>query len=294
MKIKTTVVCWLLIIFWGGCTERIKENSMEATQDKIHFKSDSLEINGMHMYYEIHGEGPPLVMLHGGGSTIGTSFGRLIPLLSGSRQLICIELQAHGRTGDREGPISFEQDADDVAALLAALGIQRADIFGFSNGGSTAIQLAIRYPAVCNKVIAASALFKRSGAFPGFWDMMKDGTFDQMPQQYKDAFLKVNPDTARLYNMFSKCKTRMVLFKDVDDSALRSVKAEVLLINGDKDVASTEHMIEVSRLLPKCRVAILPGGHGEYMGEITTVDPAANTFITVLPVMEKFLSGKAQ
>ena len=243
------------------------------------------------MYYEIYGEGTPLVLIHGGGSSLQTTFGRVIDDFAKNNKVIAVEMQAHGHTADIERPLSFEQDADDIAELLKQLNIDKTNIFGFSNGGSTAIQLAIRHPAVCNKVIAASALFKRSGAFPGFWDMMKDGTFDQMPQQYKDAFLAVNPDTNRLFNMFSKCKARMVNFMDVEDDALSSIKAEVLLINGDQDVASTEHMLGMSRLIPKCRVAILPGGHGEYMGEITTLDPAANPFITVLPVLEKFLSA---
>ena len=95
--------------------------------DTLYFKSGYSTVNGMEMYYEIHGQGKPLVLIHGGGSTIGTSFGRIIPQLALNRQLICVELQAHGRTGDRNKSISFEQDADDVAALLKNLQISQAD-----------------------------------------------------------------------------------------------------------------------------------------------------------------------
>ncbi|HYG14730.1 MAG TPA: alpha/beta hydrolase, partial [Bacteroidia bacterium] len=122
-----------------------------ATADSM--KNGYSDVNGIKMYYEIYGQGKPLVLIHGGGSTIQTTFGRVLPLFSG-RQLICVELQAHGRTGDRNTALSFEQDADDVAALLKNLGIEKADIFGFSNGGNTALQLAIRHPQLCNKVIA--------------------------------------------------------------------------------------------------------------------------------------------
>src|ERR1700733_14941843 len=91
------------------------------------------EVNGLKMYYEIHGEGKPLVLIHGGGSTIQTSFGNIIPLLAKHRQIVAVELQAHGRTNDRDTDLTFKQDADDVAAVLNDLKIPKADILGFSN-----------------------------------------------------------------------------------------------------------------------------------------------------------------
>jgi pimeloyl-ACP methyl ester carboxylesterase len=133
-------------------------------------------VNGIKMYYEIHGKGKPLVLIHGGGSTIYTSFGRIIlPVLATSHQFIAVELQAHGHTSDRNGPESFEQDADDVAELLKQLDIPKADIFGFSNGGSTALMVAIRHPERVSKLIAASAMYKRDGMHPWFWELYKKG-----------------------------------------------------------------------------------------------------------------------
>lgn len=246
---------FILIVFaWTACKNKAAETTMTP---EIKMTSGYSEVNGMKMYYEIYGSGKPLVLIHGGASTIQTSFGRIIPLLP-DRQLIGVELQAHGRTEDRSTPITFEQDAKDVAALLKNLNIAKADILGFSNGGTTALQLAISYPELCNKVIAASALLKKDGVLPQFWEFMRNGTFEQMPQPYKDAFLEVTPDSTRLMNMYSQCAQRMINFKEFTDDQIKSIKASVLLINGDKDVATSEHMVAMSKLIPDCQLAIIP------------------------------------
>src|SRR4051794_13125046 len=116
--------------------------------DTTNYPSGYSEVNGLNMYYEIHGKGEPLVLIHGGGSTIETSFGRIIPTLTKHRQIIAVELQAHGRTNDRNTELSFEQDADDVVGLLENLTIGKADFLGFSNGGSTVIEILLRHPLV--------------------------------------------------------------------------------------------------------------------------------------------------
>src|SRR5689334_10570383 len=126
-------------------------------------------VNGLKMYYEIHGKGMPLVLLHGGGSTIESNYGRVLPELAKTHQVIAVELQAHGHTLDIDRPLSFEQDADDVAALLKQLHIEKADIMGFSNGGTTCLQIAIRHPELVNKMVLASATYKRDGMQPGFF-----------------------------------------------------------------------------------------------------------------------------
>lgn len=113
-------------------------------------------VNGINMYYEIHGKGKPLVLIHGGGSTIETSFGNILPLLAQHYKIIAVELQAHGRTSDRDTSETFEQDADDVAALLKHLNIAEAFVLGFSNGASTAMQVAIRYPELAKKIIVVA------------------------------------------------------------------------------------------------------------------------------------------
>src|SRR5215510_560547 len=115
-------------------------------QSQTDIMGNYANVNGIKMYYEIHGQGKPLVLIHGGGSTIQTTFGNLIPLLAKRRQIIAMDLQAHGRTGDRPADLSFEQDADDVAGLLNNLKITKADFLGFSNGGHTLIEIYLRHP----------------------------------------------------------------------------------------------------------------------------------------------------
>lgn len=267
--------------------------SMETTaKDSSAFTHGYSDVNGIRMYYEIYGQGKPLVLIHGGGSTIQTSFGRVIPLFSKGRQLICVELQAHGRTEDRDTEISFEQDADDVAALLKNLHIAQADILGFSNGGNTALQLGIRHPQVCGKIIAASVLLKRDGALPEFWAFMAQGTFADMPADYKEAFMAVNPDSAKLHTMYQQCANRMNHFQDFPNALIKSIQSPVLLVNGDRDVATSEHVIAMSKLIPNCRLAIIPGGHGAYLGEITTLQPGHRDSDFIVPLLERFLDAE--
>ena len=226
------------------------------------------DVNGIHMYYELHGTGRPLVLIHGGGSTINTSFGRIMPMLAKSHRVIAVELQAHGRTSDRGAPSSFQQDADDVAELLRQLDVAKADVLGFSNGASTALQIAIRHGARVTKIVAISGIYRRDGMAPEFWRFMEKGGFADMPQVYKDEFLRLTPDTAKLRAMHDRDRTRMLTFRDWPASSLRAIAAPVLVVSSDKDVVRPEHAVEMMRLLPHGQLAIFPGRHGEFFGEI--------------------------
>jgi pimeloyl-ACP methyl ester carboxylesterase len=250
------------------------------------------EVNGFQMYYEVYGQGKSLVLIHGGGSTIHTSFGKIIPLLSKNRQIIAVELQAHGRTNDRDTPLTFEQDADDVAKLLDNLHIAKADILGFSNGGHTAIEIALRHPDVVNKLILCSAFYKRSGVAPQFWEGFDDKVqFSDMPQPYKDAFLEVNNNPEALLNMFNKDVQRMRVFKGWTDEQIASIEAPTLVINGNIDVGSPEHTVEMFRTIPNCQLAILPGGHGTYMGEMSASGNDYKAVEYFVPLIEEFLDN---
>ena len=226
-------------------------------------------VNGIEMYYEVHGrpDGVPLVLLHGGGSTIEVTFSRLLPIFARDRRVIAVEEQGHGRTTDRNQPVRFESSADDVAALLQHLGVDRADVFGFSNGASVALQVALRHPALVRKLVFASSFTKRSGAQPQFWEIMQGADFSTMPQPLKDAFLRVNPDPVKLRTMHDKDAARMQHFADVPDDAVRSVQAPTLIVLGDQDITTLEHAVELTRLIPQARLLVLPGGHGDYLGE---------------------------
>ncbi len=246
-------------------------------------------VGSLKMYYEIHGRGTPLVLLHGGGSTIESTYGRILPALARMHQVIAVELQAHGHTRDIDRPLSFEQDADDVDALLGQLRIEKADFMGFSNGGTTCLQIAIRHSQRVRKLVLASTTYRRDGMQPGFFEGMRNASFEQMPQSLKDAFLKANPDPQGLRKMFDRDVARMVAFKDIDDASIKAIQAPALVLNGDTEVVRAEHALQLSRTLPHARLAILPGGHGEYIGEIDSPNKDSKLPALVLEIIEEFL-----
>jgi pimeloyl-ACP methyl ester carboxylesterase len=247
-------------------------------------------VNGLNMYYEIYGEGTlPLVLIHGGGSTIESSFGTWLPLISPIGKLVAVELQAHGRTGDREAPETFEQDADDVAALLTYLKIVKANFFGFSNGGTTTLQIAIRHPNMVHKIVVASSNYRNDGMVPGFFDGFPNVTLAQMPESLKEAYLKVAPDKSKLQIMFEKDVARMVNFTDIPDEDIRAIKAPALILVSDRDMVMPEHAIKLSRLLPGGRLAILPGVHGSSIGAIEA-GPAGNLPGITASLVQGFLN----
>ncbi len=130
-------------------------------------KGSYAEVHGLKMYYEIHGEGFPLVLLHGGLSAIGTSFGKVLPGLARERQVIAIEQQAHGHTADIDRSLTYQQMANDTIALLSYLGIEQADFFSYSIGAGIAMQIAIEHPSLVRKLVLATPISTRDGFHPG-------------------------------------------------------------------------------------------------------------------------------
>jgi pimeloyl-ACP methyl ester carboxylesterase len=221
-------------------------------------------VNGLKMYYEIHGRGGgpnlPLVLLHGGGSTIGTSFGNVLAAFAKTRQVIAFEQQGHGHTADiADRPFTFEQSADDTAALLRYLKIEKADLFGYSNGGSIAMQVAIRHPERVRKLVVLSAMYTRAGMPDAFWESMRHASLEGMPKELKDAYLAVAPRPEDLQSFHDKCARRMVEFQDWPASSLQGITAPTLVMTGDADIIRPEHAVEMYRLLPHAQLAILPG-----------------------------------
>jgi pimeloyl-ACP methyl ester carboxylesterase len=269
----------------------ITVNAQQSNHMKNSKTTGYAPVNGLKMYYEIYGEGnTPLVLIHGGGSTIETTFGTMLPFLSGCGKLIAVELQAHGRTADRDAPESFEQDADDVAALLKYLKIEKASIFGFSNGGTTAMQIAIRHPELVNKIINLSGAYRRDGFIDGFFEGFKGATLDSMPEGLKTAFLNVTPDKNRLQVMFERDVARMVNFKDIPDDMIRSIKVPALIMVSDQDVVPSEHAVKLSRLIPGGRLAVLPGHHGTCIGEMGMVKKGSKLPEMTAAIIEEFLA----
>jgi pimeloyl-ACP methyl ester carboxylesterase len=272
-------------------TKSTTDGSLEATRE---FTSGYAPVNGLNMYYEIHGTGQPLVLLHGAFSAIGTSFGALLPGLAESRQVIAFELQAHGRTADIDRPLSIELMADDTAAALHYLGIERADIFGYSMGAAVALHLAIRHPQVARKLVLASVTYNLSGVHPGIMDGLGEMKPEMMfGSPWHDEYMRIAPDPGHFATFFAK-KTQMDRnIKDVLSEAVAAIKAPTLLIIGDSDLVRPEHAVEMFRLLgggvfgdmaglPNSQLAVLPG--------TTHVSIVSRTDL-LLPIIQPFLDA---
>lgn len=221
-------------------------------------------VNGLEMYYEVHGSSggtaTPLVLLHGGCSTIDSSFGTALPLLARSRRVVAVEQQGHGHTADVDRPFSFEQSADDTAALLRLLKIEKADFFGYSNGGNIALHITLRHPQLVRKLVLASSIYKREGLPSWAWDGIRKATTSAgMPAELREAYVKTSPHPERLQSFHEKCRNRMLSFRDMTPAQLRSVGAPALVMVGDDGDVAVEHAAEMRRLLPHARLAVLPG-----------------------------------
>jgi len=239
---------------------------------RTNFKDGYVSVNGLNMYYEIHGRGQPLVLLHGAFSAIGTSFGELLPRLSETRQVIAFELQAHGHTADIDRPLSLEGMADDTATAIKQLRMERADIFGYSMGAGVALQVAIRHPDVIRKLVLASITYTMSGIHPGLMEGLGNMTPEMMHgSPWHEEYLKIAPHPEDFARLFAK-KTQMDRqLQDVPAESIRAIKAPTLLIIGDSDLVRPEHAVEMFRLLgggvfgdtpaglPNSQLAILPG-----------------------------------
>jgi pimeloyl-ACP methyl ester carboxylesterase len=227
-------------------------------------------VNGLNMYYEIHGTGEPLVLLHGAYMTID-AMGEVVPELAQTRQVIAVELQGHGRTADVDRPLSYEQMADDTAALLRHLGVEQADIFGFSTGGGVALQVAIRHPEVVRELVVASASYTSDGMQSELLEMtpsITPETFAGSPIEEEYLWTAPNPDD--FPTLVAKLKQLDMEPFAWPQGDIRGIAAPTLLIVGDSDAIRLEHAVEMFRLLgggvmgdlaglPKSQLAVLPG-----------------------------------
>ena len=205
-------------------------------------------VNGMQLYYEVSGKGAPLIVLHGAYMNIPT-MGAIIPKLAKTHKVYALELQGHGRTTDVDRPITYPNLADDVAAFMDAVGLQKADVFGYSMGAATGLQLAIRHPDQANNLIAASGAYDAEGwqpEFKAFIPQMTVEMFVGMPFAEEYRKLAANPDgfPALVEKLIALEKQPMAWETDV-----KAMKTPVLIITGDADVATLEHSVALFRLL---------------------------------------------
>ena len=228
-------------------------------------KGDYAEVNGLRMYYEVHGEGRPLVLLHGAYMTVD-AMGPILPGLAESRRVIVPEMQGHGRTADIDRPITYERMADDVAALLRHLGIEEADAFGYSMGGGIALQLAIRHPGSVRRLVVASASFTSDGAQPELHEMIPTITpemFAGSPMEAAYQELAPNPeDFPRLVEKLKRLDMTPFAWPAED---VRGIEAPTMIVLGDADVVRLEHAVEMFRLLGGGPMGDLSGFSGHQL-----------------------------
>jgi pimeloyl-ACP methyl ester carboxylesterase len=225
--------------------------------------------DGLNMYYEVHGSGEPLILLHGAYMTVDM-YGPLLPGLAAIRRVIAPELHGHGRTGDVDRPMTYPQMGDDVAALMRHLGIEQADVVGYSMGGAAAVQLAIRHPVAVRRLVVISAGFSSDAAPPEAQAMFETITpemFAGSPMEEAYQRLAPNPDAfPTLVEKITKLDTTP--FDWTDD--VRGITAPTLVVVGDSDGSTLDHTVEFFKLLgggvmgdlaglPQSQLAVLPG-----------------------------------
>jgi pimeloyl-ACP methyl ester carboxylesterase len=228
-------------------------------------------MSDLELHHEIQGSGPPLVLLHGALSTIGTSFGSVLPLLAKSHRVIAIEQQAHGHTPDVDRPLSYEQMAADTVELLRRREIEAADFFGYSMGAGIALEIAIRHPELVRKLVLMSLAISNDGLHPGTQEQIEDadpGALDGSPFQL--AYAEVAPDPEGWRGLVAKVNALDRDFAGWTADQVAAIKAPILVIAGDSDIVTPEHAVELFRLrgggvegsthgLPDSELAILPG-----------------------------------
>ena len=263
---------------------------MPGTIDTSPVSTGYAPVNGLAIYYEIHGGGQPLVLLHGAFSAIGTSFKHVLPGLAKTRQVIGLEMQAHGHTADIDRPLSPEQMADDTVAALKYLGIDKADFFGYSLGSEIALHAVVRHPDAVRKLVLASATYTLSGIHPG----LMDGFAEMKPEMmfgspWHEEYLRIAPRPEDFAVLFEK-KTQMDReLQDFAAEAIAAITAPTLLIIGDSDLVRPEHAVEMFRLLgggvfgdlpagmPASQLAVLPG-----TSHVTVMD-RADLLLAIIP-----------
>jgi pimeloyl-ACP methyl ester carboxylesterase len=239
----------------------------EATKDS---KGGYASVNGLDLYYEAHGAGDPLVLLPGGLMTIDM-MGPIVPSLAQTRQVIAVEPQAHGHTADIDRPLTYEQMADDTAALIAHLGCDRADVFGFSAGGGIALQTAIRHPEVVRKLVVVSGTYTSDGEYPEIRTLEASFQPDlPMLSPLRDAYVRVAPNPDDWPTLVAK--VRQALMDDYDwTTDVAAIRAPTLIVVGDADTLPPAHAVALFEVLgggraasamgnpAKCQLAVLPG-----------------------------------
>jgi pimeloyl-ACP methyl ester carboxylesterase len=271
----------------------VPEQSGNASNPSQPVKTGYAPVNGLRMYYETHGSGgTPLLLLHGGLFNIDLQFGKVLPGLAQTREIIAADFQAHGRTGDIDRPLTSANLASDVVALLSHLGHSQVDVFGFSVGGAVALDLAITHPDLVRKLIVSSVSYNRDGDRPENTEAVGEMSVDMiagtpMEQDYRAK--SPNPD--KLQDLLDKLGKYDDGFPGWSDDEIRQIAAPTLITVGDCDAVTLEHAVRFLQLrggdvngdfvgVPASQLAVFPGTtHFFGLSRTTLVLDVVTTFL---------------
>jgi pimeloyl-ACP methyl ester carboxylesterase len=242
-QLTLTILMILALTLLGGCSLSIdpENERVQAMDGSTLVESGYMPVNGLEMYYEIHGEGEPLVLLHGGLTSISTSFGALIPTLAQNHKIIAVEQQGHGHTADIDRPLSYLQMAHDTAALLKELNIENADIFGYSDGGNVGLGLAIHYPELVRKLAIGGTNYNNEGVAPENIEFMKNATAEDLGPELRDLYASEAPNPDDWPIVAEKVMKLGAEFEGWPVEEMQAIQAPTLVMIGDADIVFPEH-----------------------------------------------------
>jgi pimeloyl-ACP methyl ester carboxylesterase len=244
------------------------------------------DVNGLHMYYELHGSGTPLVLLHGGMLTIELNFAGVIPELSRRHLVIGVEMQGHGRTADIDREITPAALASDVMALLDHLDIDRAHVLGHSMGAAVALELAVSHPDRVRSIVPISASVRPDGMHEDLTDPARQATSTRMPTaqdfaDFRDAYQRLSPHPEHFDEFLATLSRSNADLQGWSDEQLAGITAPTLVIQGDHDFVTIEHAALMQQLIPGSQLAVLPG---------TTHMQVTRRRELLLPILAEFLN----
>lgn len=258
---------------------------MEITRSR----GGHLPINGLNLYYEVHGEfgsKPPLLLIPGA-FMAADSMPEWVEAFARERAVIVFDQQGHGRTPDTSREMSYEQFADDAAELLRALGVERADVMGYSQGGGVALQLAIRHPSMVNKLVSMSATFRKEGWYPAVFESIAGlAAADFAGTPVEKAFMEHTPDATAYATYLEKMKVLNIDDQNITDEEMRSISAKTMVIVGDADGVTLDHALAMFKLR---------GGGDEEAAATGLLQKAPDARLVVLPAMSHIgVSGESE
>jgi pimeloyl-ACP methyl ester carboxylesterase len=258
------------------------EITTESTEPR---ETGYADVNGLHMYYEVYGQGSPLVLLHGGMLTIELDFATLIPTLAGRHQVIGVEMQGHGRTADIDRALTPAGLASDIVGLLDRLGIDRAHVLGHSMGAAVTLELGVSHPTRVRSLVVASASVRPDGLHEDLTDPARHATSARMPTQQdfldmRESYRRLSPHPDHFDEFLATLSQSNADLQGWSDEQLASISVPTLLVLGDRDFTTVEHGAVMLKLIPGSQLAVLPD---------TTHMQVTRRADVLLPMLARFL-----